>query len=212
MDTPRDVEADEDLDLDIDVGVEFRLQRHFDCARVFEFDGRVSVHRYEEDEDEEGVEVGIITGVFIPEVWSGAELLDLADIVSEDVYQLARVGWLADDGGDGLRLPEFTDCFRVGWVGVRLVEIDPTWRGRQLGYHAMRELTRWCASNQHTILVAKPHPTTSSGEPPPNEAAIGRIRRYWSRFGLRPIGETGIFGHGFELEWPEGSWMRTHDE
>lgn len=202
----------ERFDPDTQLQVEFRLQRYFDSHQIIEFVGHVCVADYEDGGEEDLVEIGRLRGVFIPEVWSPAELLYLADSVREDVYQLANIEWRDDDAGDGLRIPPITDSHASSWVGVESLVLDPKWRGQQLGYHVLRELTRWCASHPHTLLVARPHPLVDEASPAPSEASIGRLRRYWSAFGLRPIGDGGVFGYGFELKWPEGSWMRESGE
>lgn len=193
-----------------DVEVAFGLRRHRDSSRIFEFSGRIVI-RPEGGHDRE-VDAGSVTGVFVPEVWSAAELLELAEIVGDDVYRLAKIAWEDDDAGDGLRLATFTELHASSWVAVRSMEVDSKWRGRRLAYHALRELTRWCASSPHTMLVTRPYPATSDEDGTPSEGAIRRLQRYWARFGLRSIGETGIFAHGFELHWPDGSWMQTRTE
>jgi hypothetical protein len=202
-----------------DVDVHFHVSRSSDYWELFEFHGDIRLVLDDELAAEVGetnrnddgiVVVGAVTGNYVVNAVDPRHLINLADSVSGDALRLVDLPWKEGE----LVIDGFSDDVPfTSWVGVDWMEIESRWRGRKIGYAAMREVVRLFAARGDVLVTVDPHPLITD-DPQPNElhAARERLRRYWHNFGFSAVKRTEILGHDCRFRWPERSWMEGSED
>jgi GNAT superfamily N-acetyltransferase len=192
--------------------VTFEIAREQDARNGWYVNGtiRATISQDEDDDDEpEWEDIGHLFAYYIREISDWREdVYTFADGESDDAGQLADID------------PEHFEDPVASWLGVLSMKINDAWRGKKIGFIAMRELIE-LFEDPFMLITCQPHPITGKEiepgliqYPSPEEMERAKpgqqkLQKYWYKFGFRPVpGSRNIYAHHCARTWPERSWMR----
>jgi len=161
-------------------------------------------------------DVGEAHGVWMPNINGGDQTITGEDLVSSTASISFDAGKLMEAVnklrcGDGLywfdKSP-FYSCFMVTSVWIH-EEV----RGMDVGHRLLRDLVAPFVLQGDSMLALYPWPAeTPEVDSTQNRLdSVGKLRRHWSEFGLKPlVVGSDYYGFNTALPWPKDSYMGKH--
>jgi len=168
-----------------------------------------SILVYDESKDK-NIKIGAFDATFVKMSHlcdSDEHPLDVID-QTQTIYDVAEAILDTDNGFDFKEsVNELFDNDLVGgdFVIIESVELDPEWRGSNIGLAVIRDFIK-NHIDTGTLVVVEPAPLTKDVK---NEKQVqvnkrvAKLNNHWKKLGFLPIGKTGFYGFSTSHILPE---------